>query len=173
MNSQQKQNNVSFLKTIETSTNPLTRGNFLIIYKSMNLVVTRIFAVIYALITMAAPGLIVCRHSDGRTMVELSAFRCCAEQKMTPSCCCSAQSPIETPTITSSFDSCVDSPVQVSKAMLSQSTSHIDLALSLMCIDLSFVAINNYETQTPEHTDFHDPPPSTILASLSTIIILC
>lgn len=126
----------------------------------------------YALLTLAAPGLIICRHSDGRTMVELAASPCCAEKKTTP--CCSEQTPSkEELSITASDDSCTDSPVQINNALLSQSSSHIDLALPSMCVDLTFLPIPHYETPAQVHTDFHDLPPSTVLTSLPTIIILC
>jgi hypothetical protein len=136
----------------------------------------QIFAVItYALLTLAAPGLIVCQHADGRTMIELAASPCCLIDESKSKCCSSevdAESDGEH-AVSSNEDPCSDSPVQISNALPNQTASHSELSLSAMCIDLTFATAPNYEISIKVKTDFHDPPPSIALLSLTTTIILC
>lgn len=134
----------------------------------------QIFSVVtYALLSLAAPGLIVCQHSDGRTMIELAASPCCVVEAEKSKCCSTDSDANGVESVTSSEDSCFDSPVQISNALPNQIPSHSELSLPAMCVDLTFATAPNYEISIKLKTDFHDPPPSIALLSLTTTIILC
>jgi len=138
----------------------------------------QIFAVVtYALLTLTAPGLIICQHADGRTMIELAASPCCLidESKIK---CCSSEVEVEAESdgehaVSSNEDPCSDSPVQISNALPNQFAPHSELSLPAMCIDLTFETAPNYEISIKVKTDFHDPPPSITRLLLTTTIILC
>ena len=133
-----------------------------------------ISAVFYALLTSIAPGLIVCRHSDGRTMLELAAAPCCAEKKEKRSKCCTVEVRTEDcDSISSAEDSCYDSPVTINNALLSQPCPNSNLELSLTYIDLTLFCVPQYEAPVQVYTDFHDPPPTIVITFLSNIVILC
>lgn len=138
----------------------------------------QLFAVVtYALLTLAAPGLIVCQHTDGRTMIELAASPCCMIDE-SKSKCCSSEVEVEAESdaehaVSSNEVPCSDSPVQISSALPNQIASHSELSLPAMCVDLTFATAPNYEISIKVKTDFHDPPPSIALLSLTTTIILC